>query len=187
MRGLQKISARYGLLPKSYLIARSSLSQPDVAFSATGRISGTCKYSMGGELVAVKTINSDCIGNFNAFKQVRLTDAAMYLSPMLIPVGFLQRLCTSAVMWRRVRHPNVVSFHGLGSDSPPFSLVYPWMPNGTLSEYLRKHPNVNKLGLVRIILSAVGNLLNESDPQSMPAVGCRSRVGIPAPVQSGSW
>ena len=51
-------------------------------------------------------------------------------------------------MWKRVRHPNIVSFLGLVSDSPPLSLVYAWMPNGTLSKYLRKHPIVDKVALV---------------------------------------
>ena len=62
--------------------------------------------------------------------------------------GLLQSLCTNAVMWKRLRHPNVAGFFGLGSDSPPFSLVYAWMPNGSLSEYLREHPGVDKLRLV---------------------------------------
>jgi len=51
-------------------------------------------------------------------------------------------------MWKRLRHPNVVSFLGFGSVTPPFSLVYPWMPNGNLSEYVREHPGVDKLNLV---------------------------------------
>ena len=64
---------------------------------------------------------------------------------------FSQRLCTNAVIWKRLSHPNVVSFLGLGSDSPPISLVYPWMSNGNLSEYLRKRADANKLGLVRVV------------------------------------
>ena len=51
-------------------------------------------------------------------------------------------------MWKRLRHPNVANFLGFSSDSPPFSLVYPWMSNGNLSRYLREHPEVDKLGLV---------------------------------------
>jgi len=52
-------------------------------------------------------------------------------------------------MWKRLRNPNVVRFLGFGSGSPPFSLVYPWMSNGNLSDYSRDHPDVDKLGLVR--------------------------------------
>ena len=72
MRGLQEVSARCGLLPKSYLIFHNSLTEPDDDFSATGRVSKTCQRSIGGQFVAVKTITPDCIDNFNAFKHVRL-------------------------------------------------------------------------------------------------------------------
>jgi len=51
-------------------------------------------------------------------------------------------------MWKRLRHPNVVNFLGFGSDSPPFSLVYPWMSGGNLYDYIREHPDADKLGSV---------------------------------------
>ena len=63
--------------------------------------------------------------------------------------AFSQRLCTNGTTWKLLRHPNVINFLGFGSDSPPFSLVYPWMSNGNLSNYVREHPDVDKLGLVR--------------------------------------
>lgn len=145
LHGLQKISARCGLLPKSYWVSHSSPTEPDDAASATGRVSSTRQRLIDGKLVAVKTISPDCIDNFNTFKHVRL-----FPSPMrLLYRRLSQRLCTNGVMWKRLRHPNVVSFLGFGSDSPPFSLVYPWIPNGSLSEYLRKHPEADKLSLVR--------------------------------------
>ena len=67
--GLQSISARCGLLPKSYWISHSDLT--DGAPSVTGRVSSIRQWSMDGRLVAVKTINPDCIENPNAFKCVR--------------------------------------------------------------------------------------------------------------------
>ena len=80
LRGLGKASARWGLLPKSYWIAQSSFTQPDEAFSTTGRVFDTCKRSIGGELVAVKTINLGCILDFDIFKKVRLADSSKRLS-----------------------------------------------------------------------------------------------------------
>ncbi|KAF9789355.1 kinase-like domain-containing protein [Thelephora terrestris] len=148
LRGLQKVSARCGLLPKSYWIAHDSLAQSDEALSATGRISDTCKRSLNGKLVAVKMINPDCVGSCGTFRQVRSIASPNRLAPIMTPAVFLQRLRTNAVMWKQLRHPNVVNFLGLVSDSPLSSLVYPWMPNGTLSEYLRKHPDVDKLSLL---------------------------------------
>jgi len=50
-------------------------------------------------------------------------------------------------MWKRLQHPNVVTFLGFGSGSP-LSLVYPWMSNGSLLEYVRENRKVDKLGLV---------------------------------------
>ena len=70
LRGLQKISARCGLLPKSHWIAYSGLSQSDLDSSATERVSDTCKRLMDGQLVAIKTIDPDSIQNPNAFKLV---------------------------------------------------------------------------------------------------------------------
>ena len=62
--------------------------------------------------------------------------------------GLSQRLCTQAAIWKRLRHQNVVRFLGLRSDYPPLSLVYQWLSNENLSEYLHRHTDVDKLSLV---------------------------------------
>ena len=72
LRGLQKVSARCGLLPKSYWISHGSFAKPNDDISASGRVSKTFQRSIDERMVAVKTISSDCIENFNAFKRVRL-------------------------------------------------------------------------------------------------------------------
>ena len=191
LRGLQKVSARYGLLPKSYWTSHSSLAEPDDDFSATGRVSKTCQRSIDGQLVAVKTINSDCIDNFNVFKHVRLP--SLQRVPQGISYSFcfpfllLQKLYTNSVIWKRLRHPNVASFLGFDSDSPTFSLVYPWLSNGNLSDYLRNHPDVDRLGLVCGHFKQGHQFSGDPDSLSMPAMGCRSRINLPAPVQCGSW
>ena len=71
LRGLQKVSARCGFLPKSYWISYSDLVGFSSAPSTTGRVSSTRQCLMDGRLVAVKTINPDCIENPDAFKRVR--------------------------------------------------------------------------------------------------------------------
>ena len=145
LHGLQKVSARCGILPKSYWTPHDSLVRADGAPSAIGRVSNVCHQSIDGQSVAVKTISSDCIGNFNSFRRVRLVASPHRI--FLMNSGFLQKLCSNAVMWKRLKHPNVVPFLGLGSNAPPFSLVYPWMP-GSLSEYVRENPDVDRLGMV---------------------------------------
>lgn len=53
-----------------------------------------------------------------------------------------------AVVWKRLMHPNVVRF--LGVTTTPLQIVSEWMPNGTLLEFMRVNPSVDRMGLVRI-------------------------------------
>ena len=52
-------------------------------------------------------------------------------------------------MWKRIRHRNVVHFHGATLD--PHQLVSDWMEGGSLTGFLEGHPNANRVGLVRFI------------------------------------
>ena len=51
-----------------------------------------------------------------------------------------------AVVWKRLRHPNVVPF--LGVTTTQLWLVSKWMPNGTLTDYVNAKPHVDRIGLV---------------------------------------
>jgi serine/threonine protein kinase len=50
-------------------------------------------------------------------------------------------------MWRCLRHPNVVPFIGT-SEHFPVSLVSEWMSGGTMTAFLREHPNRERSSLV---------------------------------------
>ena len=91
LRGLQKVSARCGSLPKSYWISHSTLAEPDGAPSAGG-VSSTCQRLMDGKLVAVKAISPDCIENLDTFKRVRLSVSSTNLSLMPVSVGILTEI-----------------------------------------------------------------------------------------------
>ena len=58
-----------------------------------------------------------------------------------------QQFCGAAVMWKGLKHQNIVSF--IGVELNPMQFVIEWMPNGTLGEYLKKNPGANRIGLVR--------------------------------------
>lgn len=49
-------------------------------------------------------------------------------------------------MWKRLIHPNIVPLLGVTID--PFQLISEWMPGGDLPKYIKKNPNVDRLGLV---------------------------------------
>ena len=57
-----------------------------------------------------------------------------------------QGFCKEAVMWKRLRHPNIVAFIGVMQN--PLQFVSEWMPNGTLTEYLAENPDTNRTRLV---------------------------------------
>ena len=56
-------------------------------------------------------------------------------------------------MWKRLKHPNVVPF--LGVTSKPLQFVSEWMPNGTLTNYVRKNPGANRISLVSLLSVAI--------------------------------
>jgi len=51
-------------------------------------------------------------------------------------------------MWKQLKHPNIVPLLGVTVD--PFQLISNWMLGGDLPGYIKKNPNVDRLGLVRI-------------------------------------
>ena len=55
-----------------------------------------------------------------------------------------------AVTWKHLNHQNVVPFLGATLDPP--QLVSAWMPGGSLTEYIDKNPEKNRLTLVRFVL-----------------------------------
>jgi len=52
------------------------------------------------------------------------------------------------VGWKYVSHPNVLPFLGVSETLFSFSLISPWLQNGNIIEYIRKHREANRLQLV---------------------------------------
>ena len=51
-------------------------------------------------------------------------------------------------MYKRLAHPNIVPL--LGITPSPLQLISEWMPGGDLTDYIKKSPDVNRVGLVSI-------------------------------------
>ena len=51
-------------------------------------------------------------------------------------------------MWKHMEHPNIVPL--LGITRTPLQLISEWIPGGELTEYIKKHPNADRLNLVGI-------------------------------------
>ena len=48
-------------------------------------------------------------------------------------------------MWKRLEHRNIVPL--LGITPTPLQLISEWMPGGDLTEYIKKNPGADRLGL----------------------------------------
>jgi len=51
-------------------------------------------------------------------------------------------------VWKRLDHQNIVPL--LGITFTPLQLISEWMPNGNLTEYIRTHPETDRLELVGV-------------------------------------
>lgn len=91
-----------------------------------------------------------------------------------------QMLCEEAVMWRHLKHPNILPLLGV-TISPP-QLISDWISAGDLSIYMEDHPDADRIGLVRVPF-VVGI------PRSLPSIDIRRREGpqLPPFSQCGSW
>ena len=59
----------------------------------------------------------------------------------------MQRFCKEVVMWKTLQHPNVLPLLGVMVGTQ-LAMVSEWMMNGNINEFVRAHPDVNRLELV---------------------------------------
>ena len=49
---------------------------------------------------------------------------------------------------KQVEHENILPFYGVSTAFPEFCLVFAWCGNGSIVDYLKKKPDVNRFDLV---------------------------------------
>ncbi|KAG8885939.1 hypothetical protein FRB98_001545 [Tulasnella sp. 332] len=63
------------------------------------------------------------------------------------------RINRQADLWRTLSHPNVLPLYGIcyleAGPNPPVYFVSPWMPNRDVMRYIGKHPEADKLKLLK--------------------------------------
>ena len=62
-----------------------------------------------------------------------------------------QRLFQEIIIWRRLSHPNVLAVLGVSPKLFPLCVITEWMVDGNIMDFTSKHPEVNRLRLVRPI------------------------------------
>ena len=51
-------------------------------------------------------------------------------------------------MWRFLQHPNILPLIGASMSGDRFMMVSDWMSNGNINEFIKAHPDADRLGLV---------------------------------------
>jgi hypothetical protein len=52
------------------------------------------------------------------------------------------------VTWKTLRHPNVLPLIGVTKSETQFAMISDWMVNGNIIEFVKAHPDANRLDLV---------------------------------------
>ncbi|KAK0483936.1 kinase-like domain-containing protein [Armillaria novae-zelandiae] len=98
-------------------------------------------------------------GGFSDIWKGRLHDTQVCLKVLRIFLSgearekVVRDFCQEALVWRQLRHPNVLPFLGVSEDlfAPSYCLISPWMINGNIISYFEAHPNHDRLiSLVQI-------------------------------------
>ena len=60
----------------------------------------------------------------------------------------MQRFCKEVVTWKSLRHPNVLPLVGVTMSEGQLAMVSDWMVNGNINDFVKAHPDANRLELV---------------------------------------
>ncbi|KAF9644753.1 kinase-like protein [Thelephora ganbajun] len=124
LRELRGVCGTKGILPTSYKLSTDLLRIDPNPF-AVGGFGDVYRGTLNG--------SSACI------KRVRV-----YIKDN--PQKAAKAFCREAVIWKRLKHPNILPL--LGVTTSPLQLISDWIPGGNLQEYIKKHPDTDRLQLL---------------------------------------
>ena len=147
MHELVKICGEKETFPRSFRIKPDSLAVQEYPFAA-GSFGDTYKGTLCGKAVCVKRLKL-FQGTGTEIKKVRYWHFLLHMHHLeWIPQNFRR----DAVIWKYLKHPNVLPFLGATIDPPQLISV---LMADNLSEYLIKNPKLcdpDRLGLVGVPL-----------------------------------
>lgn len=142
---------KHGILPGSYFVRDvKRLTEHPIGGGSYGDV---YKAKMGETFVAVKVSRFlwDPETKEKRYKVSRLPTTALYRLFLTLQC-VIQELCKEALIWKPLDHPNVLPFLGMCKNGfPSVGLVSPFMNNGDLMSFVRRHPKVDKIRIVSAI------------------------------------
>ncbi|KAF9019535.1 kinase-like protein [Hymenopellis radicata] len=125
---LRRLSKKYGIVPSQLYIPRSCIEEYD-EFRPGGAFSDVSMGRLRGVAPPV------CLKRLRVYKDVDKVKKA---------------LCEEALLWRQLRHDNVLPFYGMiedVTDYPSLCLISPWMEQGNINEFLENNPHHDRRGM----------------------------------------
>ncbi|OCH89035.1 kinase-like protein [Obba rivulosa] len=125
---LRKLCGRNRILPKSFVLPVDTVRQTSDEPVAYGGFADVYQGQFGGSEVALKVLRIHKDATNNIVQEEMAT------------------FCREAVVWKRLRHPNITPFIGIDETSFPsrIAIVCKWMPYGTVAAYLSRHRAANR-------------------------------------------
>ncbi len=108
------------------------------------------KGRMGDTLICIKVLRM--FVNNGIEERARVIKVSFSFSSSLVLADVHdQNFCREALVWRNLKHPNVLLFLGVSTELfvPSFCLIYPWMENGNIMKFLATNPGHNRLVSVK--------------------------------------
>ena len=148
LRYLRKICGNQGLIPRS--LAIQFRYDPTVCPLYRGAFADVWKGHHDGRDVAAKVLR---LPPKNDSKPVIKVGSCFRRDPpRCVPMAELcdlQNFCRDVVTWKSLHHPHVLQLIGVTMTGGKFVMVSEWMKNGNILEFVARHPDVNRLNLVR--------------------------------------
>jgi serine/threonine protein kinase len=110
----------------------------------SGGSSDVWKGSYQGQQVAIKVIRTYTTGDLAKVKKV----SPDLLNFVHYGLNRHQRFYKEVLVWKQLRHPNVLPFQGVATSLFPFCMVSHWMANGNIVEYIEMYDGADRLLLV---------------------------------------
>lgn len=134
---LIKLSSEWNVLPPSLFITAARRVSDEPEFM--GGFADIFRGYVGSMPVALKRMRVHAVSarQRNGIHAVRTLLGCS--APLRLCI--LQALCREALPWRQLKHPNILPFLGIDSEtsSPWLCLVAPWVRHGNLNSYIQAH------------------------------------------------
>jgi hypothetical protein len=64
------------------------------------------------------------------------------------------------VTWKTLRHPNILPLIGVIMPETQFAMISDWMADGNINDFVKAHPDANRLELVSVSFEILPSFLD---------------------------